>query len=339
MSAVRSEQAEAFLRAPPREVRLFLLHGEAEGLVWERSRALAKVLCEREGADASVVRIDGDRLVADPDAYTSDLYGISLFGGVRVLSISAGKRDLTGALQPLAQQSSPDVIVVVEAGALKKDSALLALFTLSRFAATIECAEDSPADVGRFVDEQARQAGIAISQEARDALSVLLGSDRLSNRHELEKLFLYALGKASIGIEDLVAVVAGTELSPLEELFDDALSGKLKTPRDALANFVGDPADLQSFPYRLVSQLLALLILGEDIAQGQNFQQALREVQWRVKSSPIASLQHQTQRWRPPAVKRLLPIVVKLLARSRQHSRLSGILMERFFWNVITQAR
>jgi DNA polymerase-3 subunit delta len=170
-------------------------------------------------------------------------------------------------------------------------------------------------------------------------LAAWLGPDRLTNRNELEKLFLYALGKETIGLEDLQAVVAGTEKSPLDELLDDALSGKLKSPRDALANFVGDPDDLQSFPYRLVTQLLALLILGADIEQGQSFSQALREVQWRVKSTPIASLQNQSQRWRPAAVKRLMPIVVKLLARSRQQSKLSGILMERFFWNVITQAR
>jgi DNA polymerase-3 subunit delta len=170
-------------------------------------------------------------------------------------------------------------------------------------------------------------------------LAALLGPDRLVNRNELEKLFLYALGQQSIGLEDLQAVVAGTEKSPLDALLDDALSGKLKSPADAIAHFVGDPADLQSFPYRLVSQWLALLILGEDMEQGQSFQQALREVQWRVKSTPVASLQNQAQRWRPQAVKRLLPIVVKLLARSRQHSKLSGILMERFFWNVISQAR
>jgi DNA polymerase-3 subunit delta len=339
MPAIRPDQAEAFLRAPPRGVNMFLFHGEAEGLVWERSRALSKHLREREGADASLVKIDGDRLVSDPDAYTSDLYGISLFGGVRVLSISAGKRDLASALEPLTRQPSQDVIVIVEAGALKKDSALLALFTLNRNAASIECSVDTPADVGRFVDEQARLAGMKISEEARDALAVLLGSDRLSNRNELEKLFLYALGKESIGLDDLQAVVAGTEKSPLDELLDDALSGKLKSPRDAIPHFVGDPADLQSFPYRLVTQLLALLIIGEDMAQGQSFQQAMREVQWRVKSTPFASLQNQAQRWRPQAVKRLLPVVVKLLARSRQHGKLSGILMERFFWNLITQAR
>ena len=339
MPAIRPDQAESFLRAPPRETRLFLLHGEAEGLIFERARALAHVLREREGPDTSVVKIDGDRLVADPDSFTSDLYGISLFGGVRILSIGAGKRDFTGALEPLARNPSPDVIVVVEAGPLKADSALLQLFNASRHAASIECADDTPADVGRFVDAEARQAGVQVSPEAREALSVLLGPDRLSNRHELEKLFLYTMGKDTIDLEDLVAVIAGTETSPLAELLDDALSGKLKSPREALAHFVADPSDLGSFPYPLVLHLIALLILGEEVAQGQSFQQALREAQWRVKSSPVASLQNQTQRWRPAAVKRLFPIVLKLLARSRRQSRFSGILMERFFWNLITQAR
>jgi DNA polymerase III subunit delta len=341
MPIVKNETADSFVAAPPADMRAFLLHGTDDSLAFERSRALEKALRTREGAETTIVRIEGDKLISDPDSYTSDLYGGSLFGGARILAIHAGGRDLGPALEPLVKNPAPDLYVVVEAANLKKDRDVLLrdLFGSARHAAAIECKPEDRASLGRLIEEEARCHDADVTAEARAALMDLLGPDRLVNRHELEKLFLYKLDAEKIGVEDVEAIVAGHDRSPLDEILDKLLAGEAKSLDEALASFSGDSPDLQSFPFRMVWRLLLLVGVAEEMSRGQSFQQALRDIGARVPYSSLPALQKQAESWRPTALRRLIPALVKYLARSRQYSRMSAILLERFLWNLTASSR
>src|SRR6516162_7875389 len=49
-------------------------------------------------------------------------------------------------------------------------------------------------------------AGLTISPDARSALIPLLGGDRLASRHEVQKLAMFARGKAKVELDDVMAV-------------------------------------------------------------------------------------------------------------------------------------
>lgn len=341
MQTIKNDQADQYVRSPPLDIKAFLVQGPDEGLVSERSRSLIKTLTERAGADTSVIRIDGDRLAVDPDAYVSDLYGSSLFGGSRILVIRAGGRDIAGPLGALLKAPSDDAAVIVEAANLRKDrdASLRALFALGRQTAALDCYPDDRASLGRLIEDEARQRNLDVTAEARAALLDLLGPDRLSNRHELEKLFLYALNDSKIGIGDVDAIVAGQDQSPLDEVLDTLLAGDAKSVGETLSAFAADASDSQGFAFRLVYRLTMLLSLSEEMSRGQSFQQALRDVGARVPYSSMAALQKQAERWRPAALRRLLPALFRYLARSRQQNKMSSILLERFLWNLTASSR
>lgn len=341
MLTIKNDQADAFVRSPPADIRAFLVHGSDEGLVAERSRFLIAVVKGRAGDDASVLRIEGDKLAADPDAYVSDLYGASLFGGVRILAIRVGLRDLVGALEPILKAPADDAYLILEAPNLRKDreGPLRAVFATARQTAAIDCQPDDRASLNRLIEDEARQRQFEVTAEARTALLDLLGPDRLANRLELEKLFLYALKESRIGVEDVEAVVAGQDDAPLEEVLDVLLLGEAKAVGEVLSAFSADPSDLQGFAFRLVYRLVLLLGLSEQMSRGEPFGQALRNLGAWVPQKSQAAVQRQAERWRPAALRRLLPILYRYLARSRQQSRLSGVLLERFLWNLTTSAR
>ena len=341
MLTIKNDQADAFVRAPPADVRAFLVQGPDEGLVSERARFLISAVKARAGADASVIRIEGDKLAADPDAYVSDLYGASLFGGARILTVRAGGRDIAGALEPVLKAPADDAYLIVEAANLRKDreGPLRAAFATGRQTVAIDCYPDDRASLGRLIEDEARQRGAEVTAEARAALLDMLGPDRLANRLELEKLFLYGLSANRIGLEDVEAIVAGQDDVTLEEVLDVLLSGEPKTVAETLNAFSADASDLQGFAFRLVTRLLILLGLAEAMAQGEPFAQALRDLGAWVPSKSQPALQRQAQRWRPAALRRLVPILFRYLARSRQQGKLAGVLLERFLWNLTTSAR
>jgi DNA polymerase III subunit delta len=341
MQTISNDHADSFVAKPPQQFRAFLIRGQDEGLVSERSRTLAKALAEFAGADAEIVRIEGDRLSLEPDAYVSVLYGASLFGGARIVVVQIGGRDVLRALEPAVRSPSPDAFLIVEAADLRKDRdvALRDLFGAAKLTALIECKSDDKVSIGRLIEEQARQHNVDVSAEARAALIDLLGPDRLSNRNELEKLFLYGLNAPKISLTDVEAIVTGQDQSPLEDALEILLSGDSKVVQETLASFHGQFSDLQAFPFKLVLRLVQLMKLSEAMSQGQSFQQAMRDTGVWVSGPMIPTLQRQAERWRPATLRRLVPALFRFLARMRQQNRLSGILLERFLWNLTSSTR
>ena len=85
----------------------------------------------------------------------------------------------------------------------------------------------TPWDLPRLIDAEMQAAGLTIAPEARAALVPLLGGDRLASRSELQKLAMYARGKARVEIEDVAAVVTDASALALDALIDATFAGKL----------------------------------------------------------------------------------------------------------------
>ena len=70
-----------------------------------------------------------------------------------------------------------------------------------------------------------RAANLTIADDARAALTALLGGDRLASRNELRKLALYAQGKERVELADIRAVVSDASEQELDGVLDAAFAG------------------------------------------------------------------------------------------------------------------
>jgi DNA polymerase-3 subunit delta len=116
--------------------------------------------------------------------------------------------------------------VVIEAGDLKRSAPLRALCERAKNAVALPCYADAERDLVRLIDDEMRDADLAISPEARAALVPLLGGDRLASRHEVRKLALFARGKPRVELDDVMAVVADASSLALDGLVDAAFAGR-----------------------------------------------------------------------------------------------------------------
>ena len=114
-----------------------------------------------------------------------------MFGGHRVIWIELRGRDIAPALAPLFKAPPRDCAIVVEAGLLKKGSALRSAFEKMDKGVSIECYPDDRRGLAALIEAEARQAGLRIAPDVRDHLITFLGADRMTTRGEIAKLLLY----------------------------------------------------------------------------------------------------------------------------------------------------
>jgi DNA polymerase-3 subunit delta len=115
--------------------------------------------------------------------------------------------------------------VVIQAGNLRGNAPLRAVCERAKAAVTLPCYADEENALFRLIDTEMRENGLAISHDARAALVPLLGGDRLSSRHELRKLALFAHGSSRVELEDIRAVVSDASRLEVDELVDAAFAG------------------------------------------------------------------------------------------------------------------
>jgi DNA polymerase-3 subunit delta len=235
---IKPAEADRFLARPDPAIRVVLIHGE-EGLVAERTAALVKAVTGSTDDPFAHVRLEADDLASDPGKLSDEAHAIPLFGGRRAISVRvSGNRSIIPAVEAILADPPVDSWIVISADDLRKTAPLRRLAESHKSAAAIACLADNSRDLDRLIDEETRAAGLAIDDEARGALVQLIGGDRLLSRGEIRKLCLYAADKASIGIEDVRAIVGDASAFDLDDAIDALALGEVAAFTDTYRRLV-----------------------------------------------------------------------------------------------------
>jgi DNA polymerase-3 subunit delta len=226
MVALKGAQIDAFMARPDRSRPVVLVFGPDAGLVRERAQALVGAAVEDPRDPFALARLDGDELASEPMRLVEEANTIPLFGGRRAVWVKAGSRNFAPAVEALIAAPSPDCLVVIEAGDLRRNAPLRALCERAQNAVALPCYVDAEREIARLIDEEMREAGLTIAPDARAALIPLLGGDRLASRSEIRKLALYGRGRERIEFDDILAVVADASALALDALIDAVFAGK-----------------------------------------------------------------------------------------------------------------
>jgi DNA polymerase III subunit delta len=224
--AVKAADVDAFVARPDPKRAVVLVFGPDTGLVSERVNAIVAASADDANDPFSLVRLEGEELVADPTRLIEEAQTIPLFGGRRAVWVKAGSRNVATAIEPLLELPAIECRVIIEAGDLRRSSPLRTLCERAKNAAALPCYTDSERDLARLVDNEMRAAGLTLKPDARALLIPLLGGDRAASRSELRKLALYAAGRGEVDVDDVAAVVADASALALDDLVDTAFAGR-----------------------------------------------------------------------------------------------------------------
>jgi DNA polymerase III subunit delta len=295
MVAVKTHQADAFLRALDRVPPAVLFYGPDAGLVSERAALLARRIAEREGSE--VLRLDDADLEDEPERIAIELQTVAMFGGRKVVRASAGRRVNTNALKPLVEAGIIEGFLIVEAGNLRPDEGLRSLFEKSPHAAAVACFPDEARDLDAMLSDILRGAGMQIAPDAKKLLLTRLGADRALSRAEVEKLALYARGKALIEEADVEAAVGDAAELALDRIVMAAASGRTGDAMIELDRLVAAGESAQAVIAALQRHFLRLHRLRSGHDSGRSLDEVMRALKPQPHFKQKAAIEQQTREW------------------------------------------
>ena len=205
-------EVERFLRSPDPGVRAAVIHGKDRSGVAERAETLCRAITPDLNDPFNVTVLTDSDLDGDERRLDEALTALSMIGGRRLVRVrlSAEKasidKSLAAALKAHADGAyNPDAMLVIEAGALGRDSALRKAAEADKAAVGIACYEDEVGDVARMTREALAADKVGLTQDALDRFVARLPRERGLMRQEIERLALY-IGPGSgrtLDVEDL----------------------------------------------------------------------------------------------------------------------------------------
>jgi DNA polymerase-3 subunit delta len=339
MVALKAADIERFIAKPDPARPVVLVFGPDAGLVRERARALIDASVDDVNDPFSLARIDGDDLAGEPSRLVEEANTIPLFGGRRAVWVRAGSRNFTPAVEALLAAASPDCRVVIEAGDLRKNAPLRALCERAKNAAALPCYADAERDLARLVDDELREAGLAIAPEARAALLPLLGGDRLASRSEIRKLVLFARGKERVELDDVMAVVADASTLALNAVLDAAFAGRTGDVefQFAKARSAGTaPGTIISAALRHVALLHRARL---DVEAGSSTGEAMMGARPPVHFKRQPLVEAALKAWTAPRLERAMGQLAEASLEARRQSDLAETIAQRTLLSLAVNAR
>ncbi|KPF57695.1 MULTISPECIES: DNA polymerase III subunit delta [Rhizobium/Agrobacterium group] len=227
MVEVKSHEFEGFLAKSARHYRMFVIYGPDRGLVAERASQVAKTTGVDLNDGFALIRLDASDIQSDPGRLIDEVNAFGLFGGEKLIWVrgAANEKQLVDGLAHLAAHPPEGSYLLIEAGDLKKGSALRKVAEGERSIACIACYQDDARALNSLIDAELAAANLRITPAARELLLESIGGDRIASRNEIQKLVLYCMKDELIDENHVLEIVGDASAVSTDEVVDAVLSG------------------------------------------------------------------------------------------------------------------
>ncbi len=339
MGAIKSHQADVFLRSADRKISAILVYGTDAGMVAERAKRAAKSWAALEQPAGEIIRIEDEDLDSDPNRLEVELMTLPMFGGRKVVRVAAGRRINTNLLKSLLAEGSLPSTLIVEAGNLKGTDALRTIFEKPAFAVAVACYGDEERDVASVVDQELRAAAVAISADAREALVARLGADRVLTRAEIEKLILYCHGRKRIEVADVEAIVGDASEMTIDRIIAATAAGATADAANELARALDAGESAQLVILSLQRHFLRLHLIAAEAEAGRSVADAIKSLKPPVHFRVKDQLASEARVWRPGRLSDALALIATAAKAARRNAALEDALAERLILSLAHMAR
>ncbi len=306
---------ERFLDAPPEDLRACLIYGGDAGQVREQAKRIAKTVCPDLDDPFRVATLDGASISADPARLADEAAAMAFGGGRRVIRLRNVSGDQSRSMADVVKSPPGDALIVVEAGLLRRDAAIVKLFEAAPQAAVIPCYADEGRTLLTLLDKALKEANVRLSRDAHAYVVVRLGADRGATRMEIEKLVLYAESGGEITLDEAVVAIGDAGASGVDDLVYAVVSGDItalhRTFDRLMADGVAPIAIVRSMVMHM-TKLRAVVSRAESIG----LDSAISAVRPPIFFKRKPAFEAQARKWSRPrlslAIDRLITVEIEL---------------------------
>jgi len=257
-----------------------------------------------------------------------------MFADGKVVRIAAGARLDVPTLKALLEAPLAGALVI-EAGALRPDSALRKLFESHKTAAALPSYSDERS-VSDLIDEELDKADLKIDSDTRAYLMARLGADQAMSRAEVAKLALFARGQGRISADDIDAIVGDSAEIAVENFVFDVSGGETKDALRQLARLSTAGTEPSVALSALGRHFTQLHRIASAQAAGVPPEQALRSLRPRPHFKREKAFVADSRRIGAQRLLEALPLIQEAVKRARLNPDLERAVAERL---VLTLTR
>lgn len=339
MTIIQSGKVDSFLARPPETVNAVLIYGPDRGLVSERATKLAASFAGSTADDLAVTRLTSTDLSEDPGRLTDEATSRGLFGGRRVVRVRPESHQITNQLEPLLDRIDLDTLLIVEAGQIAPNIKMRKLFETGKHCAAIPCYQDTDQDLARILETQIHDAGLTIDNDARTAMIVRLGGDRLASRAEIEKLCLFALGEETITLKHVEAIAGDVSMLALDDLCDAVGLGDLAVADQIIQRLMAGGTSADQIVSSHIRHLLLLHELRAAMDAGGNIKDLIDRRKPPIFFKRKQAITSQVRRWPLSLLNRALELIGEGEQATRRGDALASAAVSHTLLTICHRAR
>jgi DNA polymerase III subunit delta len=321
MVALKTSELASTLRNAAGRLDIFLFHGVDTGEVAELASSTAKTLSASASPPGEIIRLTDQDLAQSPGRLASEARMLSMFGGRPVLVVKQAPQLTPALIEDLLAGPELAAYIVIEGGNLKKDAKLRQIVEKAKRGVAVACYGDDERSLPQLIRSVVQAAGKAITPDAVQLLTHLLGADRALSRAELGKLILYAGEDRQIDASHVEAVVGDAAAQAFDMALNAALAGDVAgalTQIDRLAASV--------FLNMLLGNLQRLSALAASLERGESIDAVIGRMRPPLHFKQKDAVKAQATRWRGPELAAALEATQEAIRQSRLNAALESEL-------------
>lgn len=339
MTVIKGPAVERFLRKPDAGTVCILIYGSDSGAVREKAKAAVTAIAGAPDDPFNTARLEDDALARDPGLLADEYAAISMMGGRRAIWVTEAAEAFAKAVEPLLARAPSGNLIVAEAGSLPKKAKLRTMLEAASSAAVIACYEDGEQDLSQLIMQEARQAGLAVDDDAMAELLELLGGDRALSRQEVSKLMTYCHGRGMVRREDVEAVCSDATGFSTDDAIDAAFEGDLDAADGELTKLAASGVAGSRALSALALHVARLQQWQAEMAHSRNAEQILRSAKPPVFFKRQASIGRQLKLWSEQDLLAAGASVGAAILQTRQYADLEDAIASRAFLSLARNAR
>lgn len=329
MTVVKATELIGHLSNPKKAPRAILVHGADRSAVYEFCQRVVKKIIESGDEALNVSRLTEAQVTGSPGRLFEEFSSISMFGGNRVIWVSAAGDNLTKSLDPILGNEVGGNLILIDAETLTKSSRLRKLFETHAHAASIALYEESPQELRLRLERLIKSSGLAIDKEAMLRLLEFMSFERAVAESETLKLITYCQGQNTISVEDVQAICGDTSDASMDDLVDAVFEGKLNDV-DRYVMSVGASASAGRGTLSAVLQhIVKLQGMASQITHGSTIDGVVQAPRFGIFFKRRASISMQLRTWDIDALLNAEEKICTAILQTRRHPDLDDALVSR----------
>ena len=339
MVAPDAASVQKLLSAPRAGVCGFLFYGSDDLQISARAEALATLLAKKAGPDAEVIRLHDTDAAAIPDRIANELQTSSLFGGTKIVWLTALPAKAHAAILEAVAKPIQDAFLIAQALNLKKSDKLAQVFKDAAYLAAIPCYGEDRDSVIAAIRQHVSSSGCEIDPEAAALVAARCDLSALLARSEAEKLITYVGTARRITSADVEGCLIDQQTAGLSEIIDHALDGEGRKAILAFERFMAVEQSVVPILVVLSSTLLRLHALRTAVDAGTPVMQAIKELRPPVFFKQQDALTGQVRKWTAHALSAVLQDFNAVLRETRLKPALAEDLTANFILRIARAGR